>query len=425
MVINKDILFRRIFFICFWIWACFGFIQDEILPFLKSVQPIVQFGLDFVFLLLGLCCIKQKQDVLYILIFTLFAYVSTCLLNNLSLLNFVNGYRDFIPLVVSLPILRYLNRTKELQVDFNRTFDRQLLLFLILQVPCVLFQFLKYGANDHGGGTLGNWNSGIVSTSIYLISFYLVSKKWDSSRFIDSLINNKWYILLLLPTFFNETKVSFLFLIAYFLFLMKVDAKIVLKLLWIVPIMSVILYLLFNVYISATGNNDAASLDYYEEYLWAGEHDNQDLITMFDMLENDEFEDDDWYIDIARFSRIMLMPTLLEESTKGGLLCGGGLSHFKGGTVLEQTNLAKEYKWFFTGTIPYLVFVIAQLGLFGFVLCIWRYFPLKILKRKNISKNVVFYAMFVIAVIMVYNTSLNTAILNILIFNMFLNGAES
>ncbi len=421
MIIDKDILYRRIFFTCFWIWATYGFIQDEILPFLSHLHSIVYLGLDAVLIALGVLCLRERRDKIYAIIFVTLAFVSTCIVNGLSLLNFVNGIREVIPIIFALPIIRYLCRTPQLRSEFVESFDKQLYKFLILQAPCIMFQFLKYGANDHGGGSLGNWSSGTVSTCIYLISFYLISKKWNKDAYFTSLIENKWYIILLLPTFFNETKVSFLFFALYFLMLMKFDKVMIVRLIIASPLVAIGIYLGAMMYGYATGNNtDLTSMEFYQEYL--AQEDSDDIIMLAEMLEQGDFgDDDDWSVDVARFTKIALTPDILYTSSKGGLMLGAGVSHFKGGTTLKQTELAREYHWAFSGTIPYISFIVMQLGLLGLMICLYRYIPVARLRNPNCVRYPIVYTVLVIIVIMMYNTSLNTPLLNIIIFNMFLN----
>ena len=369
MELTRTTIYRQILFTCFWVWAVFGFVQDEILPFLASLQSIVFFTLDIILITLGLLTVRKTFDIVLGIIFILFSALTTIFVNDLSLANYLNGLREFLPFVFMVPILRYFLHDERRCDDFIRRFDRQLLIFLIIQVPCIVYQFLKYGANDHGGGSLGNWFSGVVSTLIYITTFYLVQKNWDSEHYLNSFLRNKYMLLLLLPSFLNETKVSFVYFAIFFALLFRFDAKLIFKIALASPFIVVAYFFAYNAYMSATkAEEDSVDLNYLLfEYLSTNEVDLDDMILFSEMLEHGDFgDDDDWTVDLPRMTKIALTPEVLSDS-KGGLFLGAGLSHFKGGTNVKVTAFAKEYHWILNGTQPFLFFIVIQLGLVGVV----------------------------------------------------------
>ena len=148
MELTRITIYRRILFTCFWIWAVFGFVQDEILPFLVNLQSIVFVTLDIILLIMGLITARKTIDIVMGLSFIALTAISTIFVNNLTLANYLNGFREFLPFVFMVPLLRFFLDNERYRDVFIRRFDKHLLIFLIIQVPCMVYQFLKYGANE-------------------------------------------------------------------------------------------------------------------------------------------------------------------------------------------------------------------------------------------------------------------------------------
>jgi hypothetical protein len=296
----------------------------------------------------------------------LIAVVSTILINKESWIALINGSRQFIGVIFWVPIFRYLLTCKR-GVEFREKIDKNLFVFLCLQAFCITEQFIRYGANDHGGGSMGNGYSGVISTLICLLSFYFISKKWDSSHYIESLKKNWLYIFLLYPVFLNETKASFLYLAVYFLLLYKFEIKTVGKLLIAAPLIVAGVVGLYNIYLVATNQQDVdvASEDTMTEYLLSTDIDH--LVEVAQAVQDQDIEPDNvWSVDLPRFAKISLLPSIISD-TPGGLLLGAGLGQFKGGTTLELTKFATEYQWILYGSVPMLMFVSIQLGIIGLI----------------------------------------------------------
>lgn len=413
MYLDKYVLYRRTLFTIFWVWATFGFLQEELLPFLASIRSVLFLGLDALLLILTFTLVRDRIAKFFAIGFLILAVLSTIFVQKLSLINFINGCRDFLPLL-SLPMFKTL--IDKYGDDFVERFDRQLYYFLILQAPCIVWQFLNYGANDAGGGSLGWGYSGIISTSIYIISFYLIQKRWTYTNYFAELMRNKQYILLLFPSFLNETKVSFVFLLCYFLLLVKIDAKVVIKMTFVAPLVLVVMMVVYNIYLSATGNkDDITSLDYYTDTYLAVD-DPEQLMIIGEMLQGGEFEDDDWVVDLPRFTKIMFYPALMESSDNSQLI-GAGVSHFKGGTSLAQTNFAEDYQWALTGTVPYSYFVLVQLGYIGIIgfIAYILFYGFKIgQKVSNRMLNIQVMLFVVISIVLCYNDAFRVGVFNMI-----------
>lgn len=420
--LDKYVLYRRTLFAIFWVWATFGFLQDEFFPFLAGFRSVIYFLLDIILVLLGCFCF-QRNNSKWIIFFITYIVIDTIFINGLSIINCVNGLRSFIPFIIIPSILYYFLKGRNAE-DFINKMDKHLYILLLLQAPCLIFQFLKYGANDHGGGTFGNWGSGLATMTIYLVSFYLISKRWNRNNYFKSLLENKQYILLLIPSFLNETKVGFILFGLYFLLLIKFDRQVLFKLLLAIPLLSIGFFILYKVYMTSTESSmEITSIGFYQEYLY--QEDTEDLMMMAEMLADGDFEDDEWSIDLARFTKISLMSTAIEYSG-GNILTGLGVSHFKGGTTLAQTEVAKNLPWAFTGTIPYLYFVVMQLGLLGLAILV----AILVSLFKNFREVKVrdcyiqFYAIVAFCVICCYNDILAVPVFGIIFFYIIISSSN-
>ena len=406
MVIEKSLLYQRVFFIAFWIRALYSFVAQELMPFLESSQSYVFIAFDLIIVALGLITLRKKTDIILLLTFIVFTYYSSCMVNPLSVGFYLNGMRDFIPFLFLFPIFGYFFEDAERKDRFIKDFDKNLFIFLIIQFPCLVFQFLKYGANDHGGGSLGNWNSGVVSTLIYLVSFYLIQKKIDPKHYLASLWENKIYVILLIPSFLNETKISFIFFVLYFLLLLPIDRKIFIRALIAIPVVAILLWGVIIGYMSAIGGTTEGNIfstEYYTEmYLM-----NDDSEAYAQWLSDRDDEDIE---DIPRFTKLMIIPEVFSENPNHSMV-GFGVGHFKGGSIIENSKFFMEYEWLLYGSIPYLFHLIIQVGIIGLIwfVCFWIIkmgFSRKGYKR---DLNLQLYIILAVVLILFYNDSLRSS----------------
>lgn len=365
-MVEKYKLYTGFLFGALWALLCFNFIAEELVPPLEKLRPAVYLMCDGIFIVLGLIAMRNRRDILIFATFLLIALVSKYL-NHLGFIYFINGFRDFIGLIFAFPIIRYLWNSKNGE-RFIKSFDRQLYLFLWLQAFCLTWQFIRYGANDHGGGTLGFGGSGTISTLIYFVSFYLITKRWDDVKsYWQNLRANKVLVFLFFPTFLNETKISFIFFACYFLLLLRIDWSLLRKLMLASPRIFVGVLGVGYVYLSVTDQEAdyVLSYDFFQNYL-VGE-DIDFLVEMSEKVQDGLIETDNvWTVDIPRFSKILLAPEAVEK-TGGGQLFGAGLGQLKGGTVLAYTPFAFNNKWLINGSRPWWFSLFIQLGYIGII----------------------------------------------------------
>ncbi|MDE5750458.1 MAG: hypothetical protein K2H87_06790, partial [Duncaniella sp.] len=266
------------------------------------------------------------------------------------------------------PIIRYLLHSKYAE-DFTIRMDSLCWKFLYLQAICITWQFLRYGANDYGGGSFGLGGSGQVTTLIYLVSFYLLSKRWNFSRsWFVNLTENKANFILLYPTLLNETKISFIYLLVYLLLLFPFDRKYVVRMCAAIPLLLVLFTGIFLVYLNATNTDEdtVLSKEFFDSYLFGGE-DPQQLIDLALLVQEEEVETDNiWVVDVPRFTKLFAVPDML-DSTRGGWLWGAGVGQFKGGTVVSVSSFARKFGYLLTGTTPTLFRILVDLGIMGAV----------------------------------------------------------
>lgn len=416
-MIEKYNLYRRTFFIAFWLMQCFGFIAEEILPPLNVLRSTTFLLCDMVFFLLGILCLienRDKGDNIVFFSFIAISCISTLFINREGLLMLFNGMRDFLGLIFVIPIFRYFFNARYGGKDFIKTFDKHLFIYLCIQAVCITWQFIKYGANDHGGGSMGNGASGLASTCIYFASYYLMTKRWDSAlSYGANLWKNRILIFLLYPSFLNETKISFIFLICYFLLLLKIDKTAVRKFLIAIPALIGVLAIVFPIYLDVT-DQDAdrvLSKEFFDEYLLGGQE--LDRMVEVALMIQDEIividETDLWSVDIPRFTKILWLPQTL-ESADGGMTFGAGLGQFKGGSSVKMSKFAQENQWGLLGSRPWMFFVIVQIGVIGFIWYILSVYHILNFKHNSydFAKNIKIYLSVILLLILFYNESLRS-----------------
>ena len=419
-MINRYNLVYTLMLVAFWLYGTFGFIAEEILPPLAPLRTAVYLLCDAIIAITGLAVLEKRSDKLIIASFVVIALASQ-IVNHESLTMLFNGGREFIGMLFALPIARFL-LTGPRGYEFQEKFDRQLFIFLVLQAFCVTEQFLRYGANDHGGGSLGNMYSGAISTSIYMISFYLMTRRWNESYTYARNIGRNWVLVFLLfPSMLNETKVSFVYLIVYFLLLFRLNRTYILKILAMVPVLIAALAVVITLYLNATGMSFSYALGGKALDIYLTGAADEDQFIEFAQLSQDNPDmevDNMWVIDLPRFTKIFLLDEIVEK-TGGGKLLGAGVGQFKGGTTLEPSKFARENEWYLRGTRPMLVFLFIQLGWLGLI---WFIVSMIVDARLRthyggyLNKNIKWFFLAVIAIFMVYIDGLRNLPLCIIMF---------
>lgn len=420
MRIDKYNFVLYAFLTFFWVSCASGFVIDEFAPFLDSQKGNLAMLCEMGVFLLGIVTLRKPSDIFYLVTFLVIAFISTCVVNSNGIFRYVLGLRDFAGIFCVVPIFRWLiNHGPE--GDFLRRFNRQLYVWLVLQAVCIVWQFIRYGAGDWGGGTAGYKASGNASTCIYVVSLFLLMQNWDADNFMASLKANAKYLLLLLPTYLNETKVSFIYLAVYLFVLLPFNRKLMLRVMVFVPSLIAVMVAVWSLYSTNVlyKADDIFSSEFYNNYFYGDDMDR--ILEKSMMLRDGEIEADDIVYfgdsDVPRIAKYMLLWPKLED-IRGGVAFGAGISQFQGWNSENYTKFAYPNRYLLYGTKPWGFWLLAQVGLIGlFFVC--YVIVNNICPRANGSKKIQKLSLFLLVVFLgslLYNDCWRSLWFDIIVF---------
>lgn len=383
LVTTKYQLVCNTVFTLFWVLATYNFVTQEAMGReVPSVELGVRLMAQGMLVVLGLWTLRSKIDIAVISIFTVFTLIGTCWVNGLSLMTWVDGVRLYVCFLFVVPILRYLLSDREKRTYFIHRMDRNLYRFLWLQAPCILTQFFRYNNLDLVGGSLGYMMSGAISNLIYLVSFYLMLRSWDPAKnYLTNLKDNRVLVFLLFLTFLNETKVSFVFLLFYFFFLIPMDRKFLRQLIWLLPLIAAVFGGALYIYINVTGNKDSVSSQAaMARYLMGDE---AGLTMVENVLEkNHEFME----TDMARGLKFIITPAIMNRNPPAWVW-GYGIGLYKVGDSSNKNEFAKRYQWLLQGTMIQSHVVWVEMGLGGVALYFIYWLVMLKVFRRRVKRN--------------------------------------
>lgn len=402
LVTTKYKLICNILFAMFWVLATYNFVTQEATG---DEVPAVEFGVRLLgqgtVALLGLWTLRSRADMLIILVFCVFTFVGTVWVNHQTIFTWVDGIRLYAGFLFILPIVRYLLSDKQMRDYFIARMDRNIYRFLWLQVPCIVWQFFRYANLDLVGGTLGYMMSGVISNLIYLCSFYLMLRRWDKTKnYVQNILSNWVLLFLLLPSFLNETKVSLVFMLMYFFFLIPMDRKFVKRLIWILPIIFVVMTGAVYLYISVVGGKsyiyDSASA---AKYLVGDE---AALHVVEGIMEHNELSDAN---DFPRGLKLLVTPAIMNRNPPAWIW-GYGIGQYKVGDSANKVPFAKQYQWLLIGTMMQGHVFWLETGLVGVGLYIIYWFVVMQVFRRRARRNrqLQWFLGLNVALVTVYNT---------------------
>ena len=402
VAIEKSRLVSKIFFGVFWIAAITPFFGQEFLPSVYEKLSSPLFALiDLVLILLGAWVIRSKKDWFILLSLVLITFISTYILNDISILQYVNGMRLYIGFIFMIPIVRYFFAEPERKQRFIEKFDKALYIFLWIQVPCMSYQCFLYGAFDKVGGSLGWMMSGVITTLIYLVSFYLMLRRWNKDKsYFQNLKDNWILVFLLFPSYLNETKVAFVFLAMYFFFLVPIDRKFIKRMVYVVPTIFIVLIGAGYVYLSFvdTKGADIFSKEYLEIYLTGDD----ELVELVEYIMDNNIEEVD-EVDFARGLKFAVLPLILKREPHATAF-GYGVGMYKGGTMFEKSKFAKQYNGLLQGTIMQAFLFMIELGWvgLGWYVLFWI-LNFRVQNKEYRNKQLQLYMLLTIIVISIYS----------------------
>ena len=354
--VPKYKIVARMLLAVFWVLGTYLFPIQELVPgaadAARATGSIVS---DALIILAGLWTLRARIDIALYIVLLLIGGVSAWY-NDIPAVMAINGLRAYLLPLSLLIIVRYLLSTRERVRYFLPRFEKSLYIFLLLQFPVMVIQCLRWGAYDNVGGSLGWMRSGTISTLIYLISFYLMVRRWDDSRtYLENLKQNYMLLVCLFPSMLNETKISFVYLAMYFFFLVPMDRMFLKRMLYVIPLMLLSIGGALALYITILGGatiddyegtqTDVTSSKFISEYMVG----NDEVRTLVLDGYMETVMPDVQEADFARGLKYAVLPIILSD-TPHAWYVGFGPSQFKGGTTLETTPFAKEYEWLLRGT---------------------------------------------------------------------------
>lgn len=395
-------------FTVFWVSAVYGFFCDMMGGVGDSLSHVISLLLDAVISVLGISLLRKRVDIILVASFVIISWISSIHFNGEGYVTWINGFRYYLSFLFIIPVYRYIFATQERREYFISTLNRYIYLFLWVQVPCMLLQFAIFGAGDMVGGSLGAMYSGVISTMIYLSSFYLMVRKWDKSKSYFWNLRKNWILLFLLfPTFLNETKVSFVYVLMYFLLLIPFNRRFFKSVLIALPLVLLTIYgaaSLYNASLAEGNENDIHSIEYITDYIW-GDEIIQELMLTY--VENEI--DDQVTPDYARGAKMTVLPIVMADKPWSELW-GFGLGQFKGGTTLEKTDFARRFEFLIKGTQMMVMVVLLELGWLGFAWVIFFLFVLYAPAGKGMKTNLqaLLFTLGIFMVNYVYSICFNT-----------------
>lgn len=384
---------KTVFFILLYISTFSGFITDI---GMSGGRTSLSFIFDVLIIFLSILSISFLRGGLVWIVLIILA----CIGINLSysghnLMYSLNGIREIvvIPAIVIFYNKIFSENDEILTSEYVEMFKKFAILFLVAQLPVAFWQYMQYGPSDFVGGTYGNKGSGILTLSVVCLVFFM-------SQYAVSYTQSALLYICLLPLLLNETKISFI-LIPTLILLIHFQPKIK-NIIGAVAAAALFLFI-FNQYYSSVGldfqNNMAGifSEDFLDDYLFG------------DIYSSD---------DIPRFTKIVVGWQLAAEHTNT-FLFGIEYGLFKGGQVVETSQLAQSIQWLLSGTRPYLFFIMLQGGLSLVLGLFWLMFHINNYFIRNNNKFKAF--LFLVFLIMLfYNDALrNQGFVIIYFFSVF------
>ena len=129
---------------------------------------------------------------------------------------------------------------------FISKISKNLLIWIIIQLPICVYQFQTMDVRDYIGGSFGYGGSGMLTSLLFIIVYYLfVSEVKNISDMSNMYKKKMWLFLFLTPVFLNETKISFFLLPIFFVFLIDLKKHFIKSVVFLL-----IGFLIFNIYSS-------------------------------------------------------------------------------------------------------------------------------------------------------------------------------
>ncbi len=382
----------HLYFFILSVYAYGNFVY-EIFPDLTFHISVIRALCDALFLVVGVKFFFRNENTFLRYLIAAFILISTVTYKlNASLIDFrthLNGLREPLMLMTSLAVLTSVFKSTSCP-KFIKKMNRFLLVFLIIQVPVAVYQFLQYGAGDLVGGTFSDGGSGMLSQLIFLGVYYFILVRAARPNGVGFRLEKAVpYLLLFIPVFINQTKISFIFFAVLAILQIRIQLNLVKVLLTAVSGM-IVLFLFVRI-LAVTTEIDLA--DYLDP----------------DNIEKDFFSDWTEAEDITRFGKVVLAYDLFEnEPIKH--VWGAGYGLMKGKTVMETSEAGRDMERLYYGSRIQFFTAYLQGGLvFAVLLLILNFYYFSRSKNTGHRYNFVRYktfAFFLFVTLWFYNDAL-------------------
>jgi len=338
--------------------SCSGLFY-QVFPMLEKFSSLLLFSCDSCLVLLALVTLRRKS-LKYLFLFIsiiLIALIPYTYEDGITLGQFLNGSRDFVPLFFSLIFITNMLYSNY-KIIFYQKMNRFILYFLSVQVPICIVQFLIYGMGDEVGGTGGSFGSGNISILIYVGTFYLLSHTANTKKLFEVLFKNKYLLLLWIPSLINETKITFLLIPLFFLMCFEYNFRKIIKntpIVFIGVIFSLAFLQMYQYFNEDRSLAEVMQGGYIVEY---------DLEKSYETIE--KYGDELGKYTDSRTLRLILGMLELGKNNMS-IIFGKSLGHFKGGTI-GQTKFARENEYVTgKGSKSFILVGLMQIGIVGTV----------------------------------------------------------
>jgi L-asparagine transporter-like permease len=291
-------------------------------------------------------------------------------------------------------------------------------IFLSLQILVSSIQFKQFGPGDSVSGTIGKNGSGILTLLIFFMVYFLTESKMNNLTSSEKLKKNIPYLLLMIPVVLNETKITFILIIIFFISMINLK-RITSAISTIIIGISVIV--IFSFFYASQENiieGDNAITGIF----------NNDFLESYLFGDNPEIE----YVDIPRFGKLLIGTQILVSNEK--ILLGQEYGAFKGGKQVAESQFSKKYDWLLSGTKPYLFFLLITGGIALLLLIISLF--IKEIRRPSMtgsnsySNSLLFFIVSVLILMLFYNDGLRShtlvlVLIYLLFFSKHFQGKEN
>lgn len=390
-------------FFCLYLGSLGRFIINQ-LNVSKSSNTFVTLFIDILIFSLTLSFIGLKSKYLkFLIVFIFVSFISFSFSNNSSILSHINGIRETVVFICYFIIMDVLYYSGHFQ-KINNKFSTFAYIFLVLQIPISFIQFIQYGPGDLVGGTFEVGGSGLLTLSVFLLVFYMIENKIRTAN--ERIKIGIPHIIFLIPVAFNETKISFVLILLFFLSFTKlkeIRSNIVISFWGIIAIV-------FFSFIYSTNENirfdnpieGFTSSDFLEKYLYG------------DVDENPN--------DVPRFTKLVISLQKLNED--GDLLFGKDYGAFMFNNREIRSEFSRRYNWLLMGSLPYSLYLLVSGGVFLLLLVCAIIYEEILSKYKRIlrfnSLPLLIFSTSIFVIILFYNDAFRSPVFSfIFVFILF------